>query len=79
MARTTLDIDAPLLEELKKLQRAERRSLGKIVSQLLVEALARRKTGPATPKLQWVSRSMRALVDLSDKEAVYDALDRREK
>jgi hypothetical protein len=79
MARTTVDIDTPLLEELKKLQREQRRSLGKIVSQLLAEALARRKTHPAMPKLQWVSRPMGALVDLTDKEAVYGALDRREK
>ena len=46
MPRTTLDIDAPLLRELKKLQEKEGRSLGKIVSQLLAEALARRKTAP---------------------------------
>lgn len=76
MSRTTLDIDAPLLRELKKLQEKEGRSLGKIVSQLLAEALARRKTAPEPPKLPWVSRPMHALVALSDKEAIYGALDR---
>lgn len=76
MARTTIDIDAPLLRELKKLQARERRSLGKIVSQLLAEALARRTRTPQPPKLQWTSRPMHALVDLSDKEAVYGVLDR---
>lgn len=76
MARTTLDIDAPLLRELKKLQAQERRSLGKIVSQLLAEALARRRGAPEPSKLQWTSRPMRALVDLSDKDAVYNVLDR---
>ena len=50
--------------------------LGKIVSQLLAEALARRKTAPELPKLQWVSRPMHALVALSDKEAMYGVLDR---
>jgi hypothetical protein len=79
MARTTLDIDTPLLEELKKLQREQRRSLGKIVSQLLADALARRKTSPAFPKLRWISRPMGARVDLADKEAVYGILDRRRK
>ncbi len=78
MPRTTLDIDAPLLTELKKLQKKDGRSLGKIVSQLLAEALARRKTTPEPPKLQWVSRPMHALVDLSDKEAIYGFLDRSE-
>ncbi len=76
MPRTTLDIDALLLKELKKLQGKEGRSLGKIVSQLLAEALARRKTAPELPKLQWVTRPMHALVVTSDKEAVYGVLDR---
>ncbi len=79
MARTTLDIDTPLLEELKKLQRQQRCSLGKIVSQLLADALARQRTTPASPKLRWVSRPMGARMDLADKEAVYGALERREK
>jgi hypothetical protein len=78
MARTTLDIDTPLLRELKKLQKEEGRSLGKIVSQLLAEALARRKTAFEPPKFHWVSRSMHALVDLSDKETLYGVLDRSE-
>ena len=78
MPRTTLDIDAPLLKELKKLQKKEGRSLGKIVSQLLAEALARRRTTPEPAKLQWLSRPMHALVELSDKEAVYGILDRRD-
>ena len=76
MPRMTLDIDAPLLKELKKLQEKDRRSLGKIVSQLLAEALTRRKSAPDLPKLQWVSRPMHALVALSHKEAVYGILDR---
>ncbi|KAB2959339.1 MAG: ribbon-helix-helix protein, CopG family [Candidatus Methylomirabilis oxygeniifera] len=76
MARTTIDIDTPLLRELKKLQAREGRSMGKIVSQLLAEALARRTRTPQPPKFQWTSRPMHALVDLSDKEAVYGVLDR---
>jgi hypothetical protein len=76
MARTTLDIETPLLKELKQLQKQEGRSLGKIVSQLLAEALARRKTNPAPARLRWVSRPMHALVDLADKEAVHTILDR---
>jgi hypothetical protein len=78
MSRTTLDIDAPLLAELKKLQKEQRRSLGKIVSQLLAEALARKRTAPAAARLRWVSRPMDARVDLADKEAVHGALDRRD-
>jgi len=73
-----VDIDAPVLKELKKLQSQQGLSLGKIVSQLLAEALARRKTASAPPKLRWVSRPMRAIVDLADTEAVYAVLDGRD-
>ncbi|HEY7816583.1 MAG TPA: antitoxin [Vicinamibacteria bacterium] len=76
MARTTLDIDTPLLEELKEMQRKEKKSLGVLVSQLLAEALARRSRRANPPrKLDWVSRPMGARVDISDKEALYAALD----
>lgn len=76
MPRTTVDIDTPILREIKALQKKQRRSLGQIISQLLAEALSRRKKALETPKFKWVSRPMRALVDLSDKEALYAVLDR---
>ena len=75
MARTTLDIDAPILREIKALQKKEGRSMGQIVSQLLAEALTRRRAGVSAHTLKWVSRPMGALVDLSDKEALYAVLD----
>ena len=75
MTRTTLDIDSPILTEVRALQQRERRSMGKIVSELLAEALAKRKTSTEAPTLEWVSRPMHAVVDLSDKEALYAALD----
>ena len=77
MARTTLDIDAPILEELKNLQKQERRSLGQLVSQLLAEALVQRKWPQPDPDLTWtwISRPMQARVDLADKDAVYAVLD----
>jgi hypothetical protein len=75
MARTTLDIDTPLLRELKELQKKEGRSLGRIVSQLLAEALAHRKTSRRGPPFAWTIRPMGARVDLSDKDAVYRILD----
>ena len=41
-----------------------------------LEALAKRKTRTKAPSFKWVSRPMRALVDLSDKEALYAVLDK---
>lgn len=77
MARTTLDIDTPILEELKNLQKQERRLLGQLVSQLLAEALVQRKRPQPDPDLTWtwISRPMQARVDLADKDAVYAVLD----
>jgi hypothetical protein len=76
MPRTTVDIEGPLLSELKGLQKKEGRSLSKIVSELLAEGLAQRRLGRSIPRLQWISRSMQALVDLEDKEELFAALDR---
>ncbi len=73
--RTTLDIDAPILQEVKALHEREGRSMGAIVSELLAEALARRRSTHATPSFRWTSSNMKSQVDLSDKEAVYAALD----
>lgn len=79
MARTTVDIDTPILEEVRALQKKQGRSMGKIVSQLLAEALARQKTPGEAPVLEWVSHPMHALVDLSDKDTIYAILDRDKK
>lgn len=76
--RTTIDIDAPVLRELKRLQDQEGLSLGRLASDLLAKALAERKkagAAGATPKFQWITHPMRARVDLADRDAVRDAMD----
>jgi hypothetical protein len=79
MMRTTLDIDTPILEELKRLQMkgdGGRKSMGKMVSELLAEALSRREGEVAeVVGFDWIAKPMRLLVNLDDKEAVYAALD----
>ena len=77
MSRTTLNIDTPLLEELRKLQKREGKSLGELVSELVAEALVYRASRRRSRSLEfsWVSRPMGARIDLSDKEALYAALD----
>ena len=76
MSRTTLNIDARILIELKEIQRVEHKPLGKLVSELLNEALAfRRRKAPAPVTFRWISKSMKARVDLTDKDAVYAVLD----
>jgi hypothetical protein len=73
--RTTLDIDDPILKEVKSLHETEGRSMGAVVSELLAEALARRRSTRARSTFRWTSRPMKPLVDLEDKDAVYAALD----
>ncbi len=75
MARTTLNIDTPILRDLKRIQRRENKSLGRIVSDLLAEAMARRGKVPDPPPFEWIAEEMRPLVDIADKESLYAALD----
>ncbi len=77
MPRTTVDIEAPLLKEIKRLQKAEGLSMSRLISRLLADALTRRRdAGQADKPLRWIARDMKPLVDLADKEAVYAVLDR---
>jgi hypothetical protein len=73
--RTTLDIASPVLEEVKAIHKQEDRSMGAIVSELLAEALARRKASRRRAPFRWTARPMRARIDLEDKDAVYAVLD----
>jgi hypothetical protein len=76
MPRTTLDIDASVLRELKRRRRASGRSIGQIASELLSAAL--RGPSPAAPPgapIRWRSARMAARVDVGDKEALRRALD----
>jgi hypothetical protein len=78
MPRTTIDIDAPILRDLKRRQKREGKSLGRLVSDLLAQALHQSTAEGGPSSFRWIARSMRAQVDLADKEAVYEALDRQD-
>ncbi len=75
--RTTLDIDEPVLKELKAAQKSEGKSLGRLVSDLLAVVLAERRRGDSHSlgPMKWESRPMGARVDLADREAAYDLMD----
>ena len=73
--RTTINIAAPILEELKQLQMTEGGSLGDLVSRLLADALVKYRSDPVEPDLNWNTKVMQARVDLADKEAVHALLD----
>lgn len=67
MTRTTIDLDAAVLRELKRRKRTGQ-SLGQLASELLAGAL--REPAAARPALRWRSARMGARVDLEDAEAV---------
>jgi len=74
--RTTLDLEKPVLEGLKSLQKTEKIPLGKIASRLLADALARiASEAPKHQGLQWSSSPMLAKVNLADKDAVARAME----
>jgi hypothetical protein len=75
--RTTVDIDDPILKDLKKIQQKEGKSLGRLISDLLAQAIGERKSakGPTRPA-KWISKSMGARIDLADHEALYAAMER---
>jgi len=75
MPRTTINLEGPLLAELKRLQKLEGKSLGQLVSELVAQGLASR-TAPPRVVRAWNTRAMGApLVNLADKTALYEALD----
>ena len=74
--RTTIDIDDPILKQLKDLQSRDGRSLGRLVSDLLAQALAAAEVKEAAPHyFVWAASAGPLLVDLADKDAVYEAVD----
>ena len=76
MPRTTVNIDGPILRDLKRLQKREHKPLGQLISELLARALATVTAREAGPGFSWTSRPMEARVDLDDREAVQAILDR---
>ncbi len=77
--RTTIDIDDPIIRDLKRLQQRDGKSLGRLVSDLLAQALAASAAAApaAVVPFHWNSRPMAAKVDLTDKQALWDAMDDR--
>lgn len=77
MPRTTLDLDAAVLRELKRRQEREHKTLGALVSELLLRALAAAPAEEKLPPLEWTSELLGLKVDLEDKEALWRILDGR--
>ncbi len=78
MPRTTLDLDATVLSDLRHRAAAQGKSMGQVASELLAGGLSKEKPVQAPP-LQWARKDMGPFkIDLEDKEAVWNLLDREE-
>ncbi len=73
--RTTIDIDDPILKKIKAIQARDGRSLGRLVSDLLAQALASEVKEAPPQYFAWTASAGALRVDLADKDAVYEALD----
>jgi hypothetical protein len=75
MTRTTIDLDASVLEQLRQRAAIERKSMGQVASERLAVGLRENAPGELPP-LRWPSRRMgKPHVDLEDKDAVWKVLD----
>jgi hypothetical protein len=77
MPRTSINLDASVLSELKRRQKQEGKALGTLASELLAQALARDASTPDDEPFTWTARAMGSKVDLADKEAVQAAMEQR--
>lgn len=78
MPRTTFDLDATVLADLRRRAAAEGKSMGQVASELLAVGLGDVRPPEARP-LSWARKDMgRFKIDPEDKEAVWNLLDREE-
>ena len=77
MPRTTVNIDASVLRELKRRARKEGKTLGQLISEIVAAALATEAQDAGAQTLAWTSKAMAARVDIEDKDALYAALEKR--
>jgi hypothetical protein len=75
MPRTTLDLDASILDQLRRRATRERKSMGRVASERLAVAL--REDLPKVPApLRWPSTRMgKPTVELEDVDALWKVLD----
>ena len=71
--RTTVDLDATVLQELKQRAAREGKSLGRLISEIAAAALSNQTRTEQEPFV-WHAQAMGARIDLADKEALWSAL-----
>jgi hypothetical protein len=76
MSRTTVDLDVSVLAELRQRAVRERKSLGRLASELLARQLAGDRPTSGPEVFKWTSRDLGIpRVDIEDKEALSSLLE----
>ena len=78
--RTTIDLDATVVNELKRRSKRAGKSMGQLASEMLATSLKEHAGRTQNPDvLAWISKDLgRPFVDLEDKEAVRAVFDGRQ-
>ena len=74
MTRTTVDLDPVVLDQIKHVALRDRKSMGRVISDLVVQALEAEPVPDPRANFKWRSQPMHQLIDLEDKDAVAAAL-----
>ena len=77
IVRTTIDIDDLVLRDLKRLKEKQGKSLGQLISELLAQAIPQLQEPMPKVRSVWISRPMKARVNLEDKEALFRVTTKR--
>ena len=77
MPRTTLDLDATVLADLRRRAAAQGKSMGQVASEVLAVGL-HEESAAEQPPLLWARKDLGLKVDLEDKDAVWRILDGEE-
>lgn len=74
MARTTLDLDPSVTQELRRRAKRDGKSMGQVASETLAQGFAIDR--PVSPVFEWKMHNMGLpLIDLEDKDELYRILD----
>lgn len=72
--RTTIDLDSPVLQDLKRRQKKEGKTLSRVVNELLAAAFRQRTGAPPKKRLKWPAKLMGQRIDIDDREALWALL-----
>lgn len=73
--RTTVDIADPVLEDVRREQERQGKTLGQVISELLADGLAVRRGATEPREFRWIAKHLGTGIDLRDKDALWAALD----